>query len=158
MNGRVGRRAMLGAGGAVLLGVGARAVSRPRVEVWRDPHCGCCGGWVEHLRAAGFEVEDRVVQAVAPYRRLLGTPVDLLSCHAGRVGGYGLEGHVPAAAIRRLLAQRPADVAGLAVPGMPVGSPGMEVPGRAPEAYDVVAWDTRGDSRVWMQARGEHPA
>ena len=156
MSGRVGRRVVLGAGGVVLLGAKARAASAPRIEVWRDSHCGCCSDWVEHLRAAGFGVENWVVQAVAPYRRLLGTPVDLLSCHAGRVGGYGLEGHVPAVAIQSLLAQRPANVVGLAVPGMPVGSPGMEVPGQAAEAYDVVAWDARGGSRLWM--RREHPA
>ena len=107
MSGRVGRRAVLGAGGAVLLGAGARAASRPRVEVWRDPHCGCCAGWVAHLRAKGFAVEDEVVPSVAPARRRLGTPPDLLSCHAGLVEGFALEGHVPAAAIRRLLAERP---------------------------------------------------
>ncbi|GEM_PF-656223 len=117
---------------------------RTRAEAWRDPHCGCCLAWVEHLRAEGFAVEDRVVPSVAPFRRMLGTPADLLSCHAGRVEGMGLEGHVPALAIRRLLAARPAGVVGLAVPAMPIGSPGMEVPGQPPDTYDVIAWRADG--------------
>ncbi|MDO9499317.1 MAG: DUF411 domain-containing protein [Falsiroseomonas sp.] len=128
-----------------------------QVEVWRDPNCGCCADWVAHLRTAGFTVEDRVVASVAPFRRMLGTPSDLLSCHAGRVGGYALEGHVPAAAVRRLLADRPAGIRGLAVPGMPVGSPGMEVPGQAPDSYDVLAFDARGGHAVFMRFRGGTP-
>ena len=116
------------------------AASPTRVTVWRDPNCGCCTGWVTHLRAEGFAVDDQVVRSVAPVRRRLGTPADLLSCHAGEVEGFVLEGHVPAAAIRRLLTERPAGVRGLAVPEMPIGSPGMEVPGTAPDSYDVIAF------------------
>lgn len=150
------RRATVG----LLLAAGAAGASAapPRVEVWRDPHCGCCGGWVEHLRAEGFEVTDRVVPSVAPFRRMLGTPSDLLSCHAGRVAGFGLEGHVPAYAIRRLLAERPAGVVGLSVPAMPVGTPGMEVPGREPETYDVVTWRADGTHAPWLRLRGAGPA
>jgi hypothetical protein len=139
--------------------IGRAALAQPlRVEVWRDANCGCCRGWVAHLRDEGFAVEDRVVASVAPIRRMLGTPADLLSCHAARVAGFALEGHVPAAAIRRLLAARPTEVAGLAVPAMPVGSPGMEVPGQPPETYDVIAWRADGAHRPFMRFIGNRPA
>lgn len=124
------------------------------IEVWRDPYCGCCAGWSEHLRGAGFTVTDRVVPSVAPIRRMLGTPPDLLSCHAGRVAGLAIEGHVPALAIRRLLDQRPTGVVGLAVPAMPIGTPGMETPGREAETFDVIAWSADGKHRPWLRMRG----
>lgn len=149
----------------VLTGLAAVALPRlawaealPRLQVWRDENCGCCVAWVDHMRAAGFPIEDNVVRSVAAARRMLGTPSDLLSCHAALVGGYALEGHVPAAAVLRLLAQRPAEIRGLAVPGMPIGSPGMEVPGQAPDTYDVVAFDARGGRSVFMRFRGGTPA
>lgn len=129
----------------------------PRLEVWRDPNCGCCGGWVEHIRRDGFVVQDNVVPSVAPFRRMLGTPPDLLSCHAARVEGFVLEGHVPAPAVRRLLAARPAGIRGIAVPAMPVGSPGMEVPGQAPDTYDVIAFGD-GPHQTFMRFRGAEPA
>jgi len=131
--------------------------STGHVRVWRDPNCGCCAGWVAHLRAEGFAVDDQVVRSVAPVRRRLGTPADLLSCHAGEIEGFALEGHVPAAAIRRLLAERPAGVRGLAVPEMPVGSPGMEVPGQAADTYDVIAFG-EGPHRPFMRFTGNVPA
>ncbi len=135
------------------------AVAQPlRVEVWRDPNCGCCAGWATHLREEGFAVEDRVIPSVAPIRRMLGTPANLLSCHAARVAGFALEGHVPALAIRRLLATRPEGVVGLAVPAMPVGSPGMEVPGQAPDIYDVIAWRLDGTQSAFMRFIGARPA
>lgn len=135
----------------------ALAQRRERAEVWRDPYCGCCEGWVQHLRAEGFAVTDRIVPSVAPFRRMLGTPSDLLSCHAGRVAGIAVEGHVPALAIRRVLAQRPEGVVGLAVPAMPVGSPGMEVPGQPPDLYDVIAWRADGTHAPFMRFRGGEP-
>jgi hypothetical protein len=115
----------------------AQAGSLPLVTVTKDPSCGCCGGWVEHIEAAGFPV--RVVDSAGldSLKQRLGVPADLASCHTAEVKGYVVEGHVPAAAIRRLLAERP-PATGLAVPGMPVGSPGMEVPGVAPEPYEVL--------------------
>lgn len=133
------------------------SAQRLTAEVWRDPHCGCCAGWVEHLRVEGFAVIDRVVPSVAPFRRMLGTPVDLLSCHAGRVAGLGLEGHVPAYAIRQALLDGPTRIAGLAVPAMPVGTPGMEVPGRDAEVYDVIAWRPDGTNFAFLRMRGAAP-
>lgn len=134
------------------------APDRPLLRVWRDPNCGCCGGWVEHMRGAGFRVEDNLVPSAAPARRALGTPADLLSCHAAAVGGYALEGHVPASAVSRLLAGRPAGVRGLAVPGMPIGSPGMEMPGRPDDDYDVIAFGDGVPHRVFMRFRGGRAA
>lgn len=151
--------------GAALFSIGmaiapfwANAEALPRLQVWRDAGCGCCGAWVEHMRAAGFPVEDNVGPSVASARRMLGTPADLLSCHAGRVDGFVLEGHVPALAVKRLLALRPVTIRGLAVPAMPTGSPGMEVPGQAPDTYDVIAFDSNGGRMSFMRFRGGEPA
>ncbi len=142
---------------ALLATTTTRAATLTRVTVWRDPSCGCCTGWVAHLRAEGFSVEDQVVRDLGPVRARLNTPSDLLSCHAGAAEGFAFEGHVPAAAIRRLLAERPAGVRGLAVPEMPLGSPGMEVPGQAPDTYDVMAFGT-GPHRRFMRFTGGSPA
>lgn len=148
----IGRRSfVVGAIGAFALPALAQAAA---MEVWRDPYCGCCEAWVAHVRAAGFVVADRVVPSVSPFRRVLGTPMQLLSCHAARVGGLAIEGHVPAGAIRRMLAERRPDVRGIAVPAMPIGTPGMEVEGREPETYDVVVWFADGTFRPWVRMRG----
>ena len=152
------RRSLLAATAAMALPGAAPAAPARRLQVWRDPNCGCCGGWVEHMRAAGFRVEEQLVASPAPARRMLGIPADLLSCHAAAVGGYALEGHVPASAVERLLAERPAGVRGLAVPGMPLGSPGMEVPGRPEDDYDVVAFADGAAHRVFMRFRGGREA
>jgi hypothetical protein len=152
-------RRKFGLGVAALMGSGQAATAqRLRIEVWRDPSCGCCSGWVDHLRGEGFAVEDRIVPSVAPFRRMLGTPAELLSCHAGRVAGLALEGHVPALAIRRALSERPGGMVGLAVPAMPVGSPGMEIPGREPDTYDVIAWNADGTHRPFMRFVGARAA
>ena len=151
------RRLLLAAAAAALPGAAPPPAAR-QLRVWRDPGCGCCGGWVEHMRAAGFRVEEQLVASPAPARRMLGIPADLLSCHAAAVGGYALEGHVPASAVERLLAERPAGIRGLAVPGMPLGSPGMEVPGQAEDAYDVVAFADGAAHRVFMRFRGGREA
>lgn len=136
---------------------GASAEALPRLQVWRDASCGCCGAWVEHMRAAGFPVEDNVVQSVAAVRRRLGTPSELLSCHAGLVGRYVLEGHVPALAVKRLLVSGSTAIRGLAVPAMPSGSPGMEIPGRDPDTYDVIAFDGSGRNVTFMRFSGTEP-
>lgn len=124
------------------------------LRVWRDPNCGCCTGWIRHMRRAGFSVEDNLVASADSVRRTLGIPADLLSCHAGLVEGYALEGHVPAEAVLRLLSQRPAGVRGLAVPYMPIGSPGMEVPNQPDDTYNVIAFDTGRRRQVFMRFQG----
>lgn len=147
----------------LLLGAAAFGLSRPagaaealpKMVVTRDPNCGCCGNWVKHVQAAGFPVEVVEVPDVAPLKLKLGVPDALASCHTAEVGGYVLEGHVPADAIKRLLAEKP-KVTGLAVAGMPVGSPGMEVPGQAPDSYDVVVFSA-GRQNVFARYRGAQP-
>jgi hypothetical protein len=123
----------------------ARAEALPNVVVRKDPDCGCCRGWVDHMRAAGFSLEVIETAEVNRVKVRLGVPQDLASCHTAEVGGYVLEGHVPADAVKRLLAERP-KAKGLAVPGMPVGSPGMEVEGVAPDTYEVVLFGPAGRS------------
>lgn len=124
------------------------------LQIWRDPACNCCGGWADHMRAAGFQVEEHHVASAALVRRQLGIPADLLSCHAGLVDGYALEGHVPVLAVLRLLAERPVGIRGLAVPGMPLGSPGMEVPGQPDDIYDVIAFAKGEPHSVFMRFQG----
>lgn len=148
------RRTVLGVGASALLaGIAwpllVTGTPRPTIAVSKSPSCGCCGAWVDHLRANGFAVTVRDVADVTPEKRRLGVPETLESCHTALVEGYVVEGHVPAADVKRLLHTRPAGVKGLAVPGMPVGSPGMEV-GDRKEPYKVVAWTADG-SRIFSQ-------
>ena len=122
----------------------------PSVEVFKNPSCGCCTEWIEHMKANGFSVNVTEVADTSGPRRLAGIPERLGSCHTARVGGYALEGHVPAADVLRLLKERP-DAIGLAVPGMPVGSPGMEVAGGRKDPYDVLLVERKGATRVWSR-------
>ncbi|CAN5743712.1 hypothetical protein BH23GEM11_BH23GEM11_15150 [soil metagenome] len=119
-----------------------------QMRVYASPTCGCCSLWVEHLEENGFDVETVHRDDMADVKRNFGVGDRLLSCHTGIVNGYVVEGHVPAADIRRLLAESPGDVRGLAVPGMPVGSPGMEVGDRV-DPYDVLAFSADGSTRVF---------
>jgi hypothetical protein len=121
---------------SVLLVLPATAEATAKITVTKDPNCGCCNGWVEHLRSAGFAAETLESSALNRVKAKLGVPRDLASCHTAEVDGYVIEGHVPASAIRKLLAERP-QAKGLAVPDMPIGSPGMEVDGSPPEEYTV---------------------
>lgn len=123
----------------------ARGETR-QVTMYKSPTCGCCNEWAEHLRRNGFSVEAHDVADVAPVKAENGIPPQLASCHTAFVEGYVIEGHVPASDVRRLLAERPA-VAGLAVPGMPVGSPGMEGPN--PQRYEVLSFDANGRTAVF---------
>ncbi|MWV24659.1 DUF411 domain-containing protein [Methylobacterium sp. 2A] len=150
------RRAVLvGLAAGLALGRGALAEGPPTVAVTKDPSCGCCERWVTHLREAGFTVT--VTEGpVNPLKIRLGVPRELASCHTAQVGGYVIEGHVPAGAIKRLLAERP-EGTGLAVPGMPVGSPGMEVEDMQPETYDVVLFGKEVRS-TFARYRGGEPA
>lgn len=115
----------------------------PPMVVHKSASCGCCGAWVEHVRAAGFEVEIRDADDLAPVKERLGIAPRMLSCHTAEVGGYFVEGHVPAEDIKRLLAEKPA-IKGLALPGMPMGSPGMESPDGRVQPYVVSAVDAEG--------------
>jgi len=138
-----------------LLGAtGASWAAKPVVEVWKSPTCGCCGDWIEHLKASGFAVKVNEVSSAAPMRARLGIADRYGSCHTALVDGYALEGHVPAREIRRLLKEKPAGI-GLAVPGMPIGSPGMDGPeynGRK-DAYDVLLVEKGGGAKVFAQYR-----
>ena len=125
----------------------ARTDAEP-ITVWKTPNCGCCKDWVAHLRTSGFEVATHDVKDTATIRQRLGLPVKFASCHTAQLGAYVLEGHVPAQEIRRLMREKPKAV-GLAVPGMPVGSPGMEMDGSR-EAYDVLLVLADGSSRVYQ--------
>lgn len=120
------------------------APDSPLVKVVRSPDCGCCGAWIDHLREAGFAVDVTMSEDVAAFKEQHGVPQALWSCHTALVEGYLIEGHVPAEAIRALLDQRP-EAAGLAVPGMPIGSPGMER-GDQTEPFVVIAWSASGTS------------
>lgn len=121
------------------------------VEVWKTPTCGCCAAWVEHMADAGFRVRTHDVseRELIDIKRDRGVPAHLGSCHTAEVEGYSLEGHVPAEDVRRLLSERP-DLRGIAVPGMPVGSPGMEFDGRK-DPYQVIAFDEEGGERVFSR-------
>jgi len=122
---------------------GASAEGLPTIVVTKDPNCGCCSGWVDHLRAAGFSATVMESPDVNRVKARLGVPEDLASCHTAEVAGYVVEGHVPADAVKRLLAEQPR-ARGLAVAGMPIGSPGMEVAGADPETYEVVLFGPAG--------------
>jgi hypothetical protein len=122
--------------------------AEPAVTVYKTATCGCCSKWVEHLRSAGFPVVAHDVENLDEIKAQQGVPLALRSCHTALVDGYLVEGHVPAPVIERLLRERPR-VTGLAVPGMPVGSPGME--GEHPERYAVLAFDGSGRVTVYSQ-------
>jgi hypothetical protein len=121
--------------------------------VHKDPNCGCCEAWVEHVRANGFAVEVRDTDAINRVKGRLGVPRSLVSCHTAEFDGYVIEGHVPAAEIRRLLAERPRST-GLAVAGMPAGSPGMEMPDGSADRYSVVLFGPGGQSSTYATYRG----
>jgi hypothetical protein len=135
----------LGAVAALLVPLAGRAAGSD-VAVWASPTCGCCGGWVEHMRDAGFTVTVHLTEDLAPVKAKSGVPDGLQSCHTAVVGGYVVEGHVPAADVRRLLAERPA-ARGLSVPGMPQSAPGMDNPG---QPYEVMLFG-RGEPTVYAR-------
>ncbi|WP_284180123.1 DUF411 domain-containing protein [Rhabdaerophilum sp. SD176] len=126
-----------------------RAMTRPTVTAHRSPTCGCCGAWANHLRRAGFPVTIVNEADLAPVKNRAGVPEALQSCHTAFVEGYVIEGHVPVEAIEKLLAERP-QILGLAVPDMPVGSPGMEMPDTKPEPFSVMAFHKDGSLTVFL--------
>jgi len=131
----------------------AWAAAGPMVEVWKDPSCGCCKDWISHLGVNGFEVKAHETGNTA-VRKEMGMPDRYGSCHTARVGGYAIEGHVPAREIRRLLKEKPVAI-GLAVPGMPIGSPGMDGPeyGKRRDAYQVLLVSRDGSSAIFQSYR-----
>ena len=147
---RMATTALGGAAMTTLLPRAAAASKPTSITVYKDPSCGCCTKWVEHLRANGFapEVHDR--SDMDSLKDSLGVPAALRSCHTGVVGKYVVEGHVPAADVKHLLATKPAKTVGVAVPGMPVGSPGMEMGGRV-DRYDVIAFAAGGVTRIFAR-------
>jgi hypothetical protein len=129
----------------------------PLVEVWKDVSCGCCHDWIAHMKASGFEVRAYDVGNVAARQRL-GVPAKLGSCHTALVDGYAIEGHVPASEVQRLLRERPPAV-GLVVPGMPIGSPGMDTPayGGRRDAYSVLLLGKDGKTSVYASYTARAP-
>jgi hypothetical protein len=123
-----------------------RGQASPKIEVYKDPTCSCCSNWVAHLQREGFATTVTDVASIESVKIKYHVPQQLQSCHTALVGGYVIEGHVPASDIRRLLKERPS-VVGLAVPGMPIGSPGME--GASGKPYNVLSFDAAGKSAVY---------
>lgn len=123
------------------------------ITVYKSPQCGCCTKWVEHLEANGIEVDVITVSDTASVKQRVGVPRQFSSCHTAVVGDYWVEGHVPADLIQRLLAEHPDNIKGIAVPGMPLGSPGMEGPN--PMEYEILSVDVQGNVAVYAKRMGE---
>ena len=155
------RRNLLIAGAAVAVtacsrspeGIPVAVAARDTVVVWKNESCGCCKLWVEHLEQAGFAVQVHDIDNMGPTKERVGIPVAMGSCHTGEVGGYFVEGHVPADDIKRLLREKP-DAKGLTVPAMPLGSPGMEQPSGEVQPYDVFLVARDGSTSVYAHHGG----
>lgn len=131
----------------------ATADTTPAMVVHKTPSCGCCGLWVEHMRHAGFTVEVRDTDDLAPIKAALGVPYGKGSCHTAEIDGYVIEGHVPAEDVRRLLTERP-KARGLVLPGMPLGSPGMEMPDGRVQSYTVELVEEDGSTSTFRRVEG----
>lgn len=146
----LGGLAAIAAGSATLFAEKATpAAPAGVVTVYKEPTCGCCGQWIEHMKAAGFEVRAVDMDDVTEVKQASGVPMKLRTCHTAIVDGYVVEGHVPADLVKKMLAEKP-KMAGIAVPGMPVGSPGMEQ-GSMKEPYDVLLFDKSGKTSVYAK-------
>lgn len=145
------RRHLLIAGASVC-GMPRAFAAVPELEVWKMRGCACCEAWADQFVAAGFATRLHEVDDLDPVRTAAGVPADLGGCHTAKVDGYVVEGHVPVAAVRRLLAERPA-ISGIAVPGMPAGSPGMEIAGQPGQPFDVITFAADGGRSVFMAVR-----
>ncbi len=128
----------------------AQTTAKPQMTVYKSSTCGCCSKWVEHMQANGFEVKAINVDDVDKVKTAQGVPASAASCHTALVNGYVVEGHVPADAVLKMLKEKPA-IAGIAVPGMPIGSPGMEMPNGQKEAYNVVSFDKAGKTAIYQK-------
>ena len=124
------------------------AADSSEIEVYKSPTCGCCNAWVDHLRENGFQVKTFNTKNMNAVKQHLGVSPQLTSCHTATINGYVIEGHVPATDIKHLLSKNP-NVTGLAVPGMPMGSPGMEGPRKDP--YSVLTFDAKGNTEIFSQ-------
>jgi hypothetical protein len=122
----------------------------PAVTVYKSATCGCCEKWVEHMKVSGFKVTAVDVDDIEVPMKTYGVPASAASCHTAVMGGYVVEGHVPADLVKKMLKEKPA-ITGIAAPGMPVGSPGMEVPGAKAAAYDVVSFDKLGKTALYAK-------
>lgn len=145
-------RLVLATAGSALVGrslpiTPARATALPPIEVWKDPNCDCCDGWVRHMRQAGFDVTVRATDTIFAVKRARGVPDDMASCHTAVIDGYVIEGHVPASDVMRLIAERPS-AKGLAAPGMPASAPGMDQPG---EPYTVMLFGTPSGNQPYAR-------
>ena len=144
--------------GLVLAAIPAAACAKPakaaELNIYKSPYCGCCGAWVDHVKASGIKAVVHEMEDVTPMAKKLGVPDQLRSCHTAVIDGYFVEGHVPAPDIRKLLRDRPR-ARGIAVPGMPIGSPGMEQRGRS-DAYDTLLIAHDGSTKAF--ARHNRPA
>lgn len=149
---RFGRLRILSAGLAVAAGLTAAIAAQPvqaaEITVYKSPWCGCCGQWIDHMRAQGHRVAIRDMENLEAVKKMSGVPEAMQSCHTAIVAGYVVEGHVPAADVARLLAERP-KAKGLAVPGMPGGAPGME--SAAAEPYEVMLFQRDGNAQVFSR-------
>lgn len=143
----------------LLCGPAAQAKTAPvadqpsEIVVNRSPSCGCCGKWVEHLKSSGFNVVDKLVEDVQSIKAKNGVTPEIASCHTALVGGYVVEGHVPVKDIKKMLADKP-KIVGIAVPGMPVGTPGMEM-GSKKDAYQVIGFDKDHKTHVFSEYKAE---
>ena len=133
-----------------LIAASQQKAAGPLVEVFKTPTCGCCSQWVEHLRTNGFTVRTNDLNDLTEIKKARGVPDAVQSCHTAVVSGYVVEGHVPAADIQRMLKEKPA-IAGIAVGGMPAGSPGMDYPGTKAQPYNVMSFDKNGTTRVFAK-------
>ncbi len=133
---------------------GADSLNSQELEItaYRSPNCGCCVGWLDHLEEAGFQVTDQVTENIQTVKGEHNVPRDLSACHTAVIGDYVVEGHIPASDIKRLLVEQP-DVDGIAVPGMPIGSPGMES-GDIQEPYNVYTFTENGNTEIYQQYEG----
>lgn len=146
----VGGGALGGAALSRVLGAQPAKSTLPQMVVYKDPNCGCCKLWVDHVRKAGFTVDVKETSDMDGVKTSMGLPSGLASCHTAKVGNYLIEGHVPADLVQKLLRDKPANARGLAVPGMPVGSPGMEM-GDRKDPYDVLLFDKAGKTTVYAK-------
>ncbi len=158
-------RRLIGQGACLLLSVFILAACTPSTSqtshspgdqakaelvVYKTPTCGCCKKWVTHLEEAGFKVKTTDLEDLSPIKTQFSVPQNFRSCHTAVVDGYVVEGHVPADVIEKMLSEKP-DIAGISVPGMPIGSPGMEVEGRPADRYKIIAFDKAGKGRVYAE-------